>query len=446
MEQVVSVVITVVVTTAVMVGGFVAVNAILDLAPKRFRLFALFAGAFIGAVVGLLANSGGWLAGGSLWALGGAVVGGLIGAFVWGARPPSEARRRAIVDRIRPIIFLAPAIVFLAIALLIPAIRTIYVSFFDRRSANFIGLDNYRTIFSNEDIFQADGIGDIVSSRLFIAAVLLIAVVTIYMFVRNATTRRGLDFSAPLPVVGYSIAAFLILLAAMSVLRAVIWNNFFWVIFVTALSTIFGLALAVLADRSRGESLAKSLIFMPMAISFVGASIIWRLVYAYTPADSEQIGVMNQIVVAFGGDPVPWIQNEPWNGLLLMAIMIWIQTGFAMVVLSAAIKGVPTELLEAARVDGASEGQIFWRITLPQVRSTLLVVVVTVVMTVLKVYDIVKVMTNGQFGTEVIANRMFNTAFINRDYGEGSALAVLLFVAVLPLMIANVRRTRKEAA
>jgi alpha-glucoside transport system permease protein len=446
MEQVVSIVITVVVTTAVMVGGFVAVNAILDLAPKRFRLFALFAGAFIGAVVGLLANSGGWLAGGSLWALGGAVVGGLIGAFVWGARPPSEARRRAIVDRIRPIIFLAPAIVFLAIALLIPAIRTIYVSFFDRRSANFIGLDNYRTIFSNEDIFQADGIGDIVSSRLFIAAVLLIAVVTIYMFVRNATTRRGLDFSAPLPVVGYSIAAFLILLAAMSVLRAVIWNNFFWVIFVTALSTIFGLALAVLADRSRGESLAKSLIFMPMAISFVGASIIWRLVYAYTPADSEQIGVMNQIVVAFGGDPVPWIQNEPWNGLLLMAIMIWIQTGFAMVVLSAAIKGVPTELLEAARVDGASEGQIFWRITLPQVRSTLLVVVVTVVMTVLKVYDIVKVMTNGQFGTEVIANRMFNTAFINRDYGEGSALAVLLFVAVLPLMIANVRRTRKEAA
>lgn len=446
MEQVVSVVITVVVTTAVMVGGFVAVNAILDLAPKRFRLFALFAGAFVGAVVGALANSGGWLPGGSVWTPAGAVAGALVGGLVWGAKPPSEAGRRALVDRIRPVVFVAPAIVFVAIALLIPAIRTIYVSFFDRRSENFIGFDNYRTVFGNEDIFQANGLGDIISSKLFIAAVILVAVITVYMLMRNATTRRGLDFSAPLPVVGYSIATFLILLAAMSVLRAVIWNNFFWVIFVTALSTLFGLALAVLADRSRGESIAKSLIFMPMAISFVGASIIWRLVYAYMPEDSDQIGVLNQIVVAFGGDPQPWIQNEPWNGLLLMAIMIWIQTGFAMVVLSAAIKGVPTELLEAARVDGASEGQIFWRITLPQVRSTLLVVVVTVVMTVLKVYDIVKVMTNGQFGTEVIANRMFNTAFINRDYGEGSALAVLLFVAVLPLMIANVRRTRKESA
>jgi alpha-glucoside transport system permease protein len=385
MEQVVSVLVTVVVTTAVMVGGFVLVNKILDFAPRRVR------------------------------------------------------------DRLRPVVFLAPAIVFVAIALLIPAIRTIYVSFFDKRSENFIGLDNYRTIFSNEDIFQANGAGDIITSKLFVAAVVLVVAITVYMVIRNATTRRGLDFSAPLPVVGYSVATLLILLAAMSVLRAVIWNNLFWVIFVTAFSTVFGLALAVLADRSRGESVAKSLIFMPMAISFVGASIIWRLVYAYMPEDGEQIGILNQVVVAFGGEPQPWIQNEPWNGLLLMAIMIWIQTGFAMVVLSAAIKGVPTELLEAARVDGASEGQIFWRITLPQVRSTLLVVVVTIVMTVLKVYDIVKVMTNGQFGTEVIANRMFNTAFINRDYGEGSALAVLLFVAVLPLMVANVRRSRKEA-
>jgi alpha-glucoside transport system permease protein len=191
---------------------------------------------------------------------------------------------------------------------------------------------------------------------------------------------------------------------------------------------------------------AKSLIFMPMAISFVGASVIWRFVYAFTPAGKEQIGVVNAVWVGFGGEPQAWLQQAPWNTLFLIAIMIWIQTGFAMVVLSSAIKAVPTELSEAARVDGASEAQTFWRVTVPHIRSTLAVVVTTLVITVLKIYDIVKVMTNGEFSTSVIANEMFDQAFILRDYGRGSALAVILLIAVLPLMVVNVRRLRRGEA
>jgi alpha-glucoside transport system permease protein len=244
-------------------------------------------------------------------------------------------------------------------------------------------------------------------------------------------------------VVSLTTAAILVLLAAVGALSGVVWNNVFWVVFVTAFSTIIGLAIAVLADRSKGEPVAKSLIFLPMAISFVGASIIWRFVYAFTPAGEDQIGLLNAVWVGAGGQPQAWIQQTPWNNLFLIVIMIWIQTGFAMIVLSSAIKGVPVELLEAARMDGASEAQAFWRVTLPQIRPTLAVVVTTLVITVLKIYDIVKVMTNGEFGTSVIANEMFDQAFINRNYGMGSALAVLLFVAVVPLMVINVRRVRK---
>jgi len=233
-------------------------------------------------------------------------------------------------------------------------------------------------------------------------------------------------------------------LAALGALTGVVWNNIFWLILVTGFSTILGLAVAVLADRARGESIAKSLIFMPMAISFVGASVIWRFVYAFTPAEKDQIGLLNAVWVGGGGAPQDWIRQIPWNNLFLIAIMIWIQTGFAMVVLSAAIKGVPGELLEAARVDGASEVQSFWRVTLPQISTTIGVVVTTLMITVLKVFDIVQVMTGGNNDTDVIANRMFSEVFVNRDNGRGSALAVLLFVVVLPLMIVNVRRLQRS--
>jgi alpha-glucoside transport system permease protein len=176
--------------------------------------------------------------------------------------------------------------------------------------------------------------------------------------------------------------------------------------------------------------------------------VIWRFVYAFTPAEKDQIGLLNAVWVAGGGEPQDWIRQVPWNDLFLIAIMIWIQTGFAMVVLSAAIKGVPAELLEAARVDGASEVQSFWRVTLPHIRTTIGVVVTTLMITVLKVFDIVQVMTGGEHDTDVIANRMFGEVFVNRDNGRGSALAVLLFVVVLPLMVVNVRRlqTSEERA
>jgi alpha-glucoside transport system permease protein len=241
--------------------------------------------------------------------------------------------------------------------------------------------------------------------------------------------------------VSLTTTAGLVMLAMMGALTGVLWNNFFWIVLATGFCTIIGLAIAVLADRAKGENIAKSLVFMPMAISFVGASVIWRFVYAWTPTDP--IGVLNGVWTAQGGEQQNWILTPPWNDLWLIVIMIWIQTGFAMVVLSAAIKGVPSELLEAARVDGASEGQTFWRITLPQIRSTLAVVITTLIVTVLKIYDIVRVMTNGENDTNVVANRMFTELFTNRDTGMASALAVLLLAAVVPLMIVNVRRLRR---
>jgi ABC-type sugar transport system permease subunit len=443
MGQLVGTLVGVVVAIAATLGIFVALNAFIDLAPKNFRAFATIAGALVGSVVGAVANSGGWFLGGPLWPLGGAVLGALVGAFVWGTRPPPPDRRWRITEHLRPVVFLAPALLFLFVALVAPTIRTVYLSFRSGRGDEAAGFANYRDIFGDANLFNLDGFGDVVSSRLFIVAAVVAVIGLTVMLVRGVVGRQGVDATAPTPVISLTTAAILVLLAAVGALHGVIWNNLFWVVFVTAFSTILGLGIAVLADRSRGESVAKSLIFLPMAISFVGASIIWRFVYAFTPAGEDQIGLLNAFWVGIGGEPQAWIQQVPWNNLFLIVIMIWIQTGFAMVVLSSAIKGVPTELLEAARMDGASEAQAFWRVTLPQVRPTLAVVVTTLVITVLKIYDIVKVMTNGEFGTSVIANEMFDEAFINRNYGKGSALAALLFVAVVPLMIINVRRVRK---
>jgi alpha-glucoside transport system permease protein len=444
MDQLLGMLVGVVVVTAATIGVFVGANALVDLAPRRFTLFATVAGAAVGAVVGLVANSGGWFLGGPLWPLGGAALGALVGGLVWARHPPPADRRWRIGEKLRPAIFLFPALAFLLVTLVAPTIRTIFLSFRDRRGEESVGTRNYRSIFGDATLFNMEGAGDIVTSRLFVVGAIVAAIALAIVIFRGVTSRRGIDLSAPTPVISLTTAAILVLLAAMSALRGVIWNNVFWVVFVTGLSTVLGLAIAVLADRSRGENLAKSLIFMPMAISFVGASIIWRFVYAFTPAGEEQIGLLNAVWVGLGGEPQLWIQQGPWNNLFLIAIMIWIQTGFAMVVLSAAIKGVPAELLEAARMDGASEGQTFWRVTVPQIRSTIAVVITTLVITVLKIYDIVIVMTNGEFGTSVIATEMFQTAFVDRHRGIGAALAVLLLIAVLPLMFVNMRRVRRE--
>lgn len=442
------------ITTLLQVGGIVAVtlglfvgaNAVLDLARRNFTLYAVLAGAAVGVPVGALANSGGWFLGGALWPIGGAVVGALLGLARARFRRPSAERIGRIPDRWRPVVFLFPSLSFLFIGLVVPAVRTIYLSFRSRRGEEPVGLENYRAILGDRDVFSFDNAGAIFSSRLFVIAAVVAVAGVAFVLLRGPARGRGTDMGGPVPVVSLSTAGALFVLAMMGALRGVIWNNLFWVVFVTSVATVLGLAIATLADRAVGESLAKSLIFMPMAISFVGASVIWRFVYAFVPAGDDQIGLLNGIWVGFGGDPQTWIQTRPWNSLFLIFILIWIQTGFAMVLLSAAIKGVPHELVEAAQVDGATEGQSFWRVTLPSIRPTLVVVVTTLIVTVLKVYDIVKVMTNGEFGTSVIANQMFQEAFIGRDLGRGSTLAVLLFVAVLPLMAFNVLRVRREEA
>ena len=190
-----------------------------------------------------------------------------------------------------------------------------------------------------------------------------------------------------------------------------IGNNAMWLVVVPTLSVFFGLLVAVLADRVWWGGFAKSMIFMPMAISFVGASVIWKFVYDFRGADSEQIGSLNALVMFFGGEPEAWITIPFWNNFFLMIILIWIQTGFAMVILSAALRGVPEETLEAARIDGANEIQVFLKIMVPQIMGTILVVWTTITIIVLKIFDIVLAMTNGQWGTEVLANMMFDWMF-----------------------------------
>ncbi|MEV7231824.1 MULTISPECIES: sugar ABC transporter permease [Polymorphospora] len=224
----------------------------------------------------------------------------------------------------------------------------------------------------------------------------------------------------------------------------VLTNTLMWVVLVPLLATGMGLLYAVLVDKARFEAIAKSLIFMPMAISFVGAGIIWKFVYAYRSEEQEQIGLLNQIAVSFGGEPKQWLLNSPLNTLLLIAVMVWIQAGFAMVVLSAAIKAIPAEIVEAARLDGVNAWQMFRRVTLPSIRPALIVVVVTISIATLKVFDIVRTMTNGNFNTSVIANEMYNQAFRFGQVGQGSALAVFLFVLVIPIVIYQIRNLRQQ--
>jgi alpha-glucoside transport system permease protein len=221
-------------------------------------------------------------------------------------------------------------------------------------------------------------------------------------------------------------------------------NTIIWVLLVPTISTVVGLAYAVFIDKSRGEKIYKALVFMPMAISMVGAGIIWKFVYDYRQSGTEQIGLLNQIVVWFGGEPVQWLQTSPVNTFLLIVVMIWIQTGFAMVVLSAAIKAVPIEQLEAAEIDGTNPWERFINVTLPGIRGSLVVVITTISIATLKVFDIVRTMTAGNFDTSVIANEMYTQAFRAAEPGRGSALALVLFVLVLPIVIYNVRVMRKQ--
>jgi len=229
------------------------------------------------------------------------------------------------------------------------------------------------------------------------------------------------------------------------IMRTAFLNNLKWIVLMVSGTVAFGLLIAVLADRVRYEPIAKAVIFMPMAISFVGAGIIWTFVYNYGTG-SVQIGLLNAIVVALGGQPVSWLSEPQINMVALIVVGVWMWTGFCMTMLSASLKGVPVEMLEAARVDGANEWRVFWGIIVPTIMPTIAVVITTMVINVLKIFDIVYVMTGGNYGTEVIANRMYSEMYKSQQAGRATAIAVILIAVIIPAMFYNIRRFREQEA
>ncbi len=227
--------------------------------------------------------------------------------------------------------------------------------------------------------------------------------------------------------------------------KRAILNNLGWLLVVPTLSAFFGLVIAYLADRLWWGTIAKSIIFMPMAISFVGAGVIWKFVYDYRGPGDDQIGFLNAVVVSLGFEPQAWMTIPVWNNLFLMAIMIWIQTGLAMVIFSAALRGIPKEMIEAARIDGASEFKIFISIIIPYLEKTILVIWTIITILVLKIFDIILAMTNGQWNTEVLANLMYDWMFRGGgDSGRGSLMAIVIMIGVIPIMIWNIRRHKED--
>jgi len=285
-------------------------------------------------------------------------------------------------DRATAFAFLGPTVLLVSVGLIYPGLRTIFVSFFDAAGKKFIGLDNYHLIFTNSD--------------------------------------------------------------ELTVLR----NTVLWVVVTPLVATAVGLVYAVLIDNTRFESFAKALIFLPMAISFVGASIIWKFVYEFRPHQGsiQQIGLLNQIVVWAGGEPQQWLLNEPWNTLFLLFVLIWIQAGFAMTILSASIKAIPEDIIEAATLDGASRLKMFRYVTVPSIRPSIVVVLTTISIAALKVFDIVATMTGGRFNTSVVAKEFYSQTFSADNQGLGAALAVLLFVLVIPIVVYNIRQLRASEA
>lgn len=288
---------------------------------------------------------------------------------------PRKIRSAAIA-----FVFAGPAIILLFWALVLPTLRTLWLSFFDFTGKKFVFLENYRFAFSDPIMLEA------------------------------------------------------------------FKNNLLWMIFGTSFCVIFGLLIAVLTDRSRLEKLFKALIFLPMAISFVGAGVIWKFVYAYKGegVNITEIGLLNSIMVALGGKAQAWLLVPFWNNFFLISIMIWLQTGYAMVILSSAIKGIPVQIMEAARIDGANEFRIFFRITIPTIAPTIVTVATTILIFSLKLFDIVRVMTGGNFSTNVIANEFYQRQFTYGRTGQASAIAIVLLVCVVPVLIYNLRQFKKR--
>jgi alpha-glucoside transport system permease protein len=323
-----------------------------------------------------------------IWGVGG--VAALYWIFNWLVEQMGDRWRAAL----QPFVFVGPAVAILIWYLALPTFRTFWLSLFGRdgppRDASLsetfnamVGLSNYGAVFTDR------------------------------------------------------------------LMREAFRNNLMWIIFGATITVLMGLLIAVLADRSKFERIGKSFIFLPMAISFVGAGVIWNFIYEVRPENVPQIGLLNAIVVGLGGQPQDWPRWAaviPWNNLFLIVIAIWLQAGFAMVLFSAALKGIPSDLMEAGRVDGASEIQIFFRIMVPYIMGTIITVSTTVVIFTLKIFDVVWVMTGGQVSTEVIATQFYRQSFIARNSGYGSAIAIVLLVTVIPVMIYNLRQFREQEA
>jgi alpha-glucoside transport system permease protein len=283
--------------------------------------------------------------------------------------------------RLTPLVFVGPALAILGWFLVMPVVRTLYMSFLDASSKKFVGLDNFAYALTNSSMLEA------------------------------------------------------------------FRNNMLWLVVGTGFSVGFGLSIALLADRThpKFETIIESLIFLPLAISMVGASVIWRFVYAFQPAGASQVGVLNAIVTALGGEPQAWLMLKPLNNLFLIIILIWLQTGLAMVILSSAIKGIPAELLEAARMDGANEWQVVWNISIPYIRGTIVGTSTVILILTLKVFDIVFTMTGGNYGTQVIANQFYVEMFRSFQYGRGAAIAIVLLIAIIPVMWYNLRQFGQQS-
>jgi alpha-glucoside transport system permease protein len=315
-----------------------------------------------------------------------AVVAGVGGglALFWLLNFLVDRLPRATAEKIKPYAYILPAYAAISLFLVYPAIRTIIVSFANAQSTAWVGLSNYT---------------DLLGQREF---------------------------------------------------RDTLFNTLLWITIAPTFVVILGLLVAVLADRlsGRGEKFSKTIVFLPMAISGVASAAIWRFVYEVRPAGTTQIGLQNAIVTSLGFDPVSWLQQDTakLNTLMLMVILIWAQVGFAMVLLSAAIKGVPDETLEAARIDGANERQAFFRIVIPQIWGTVVTVFITVLIGVMKIFDVVYVMTGGNFNTNVVAVRFFQELITNGNQGRASAIVVMLMIAIIPIMIYQVRNYRAEEA
>lgn len=315
-----------------------------------------------------------------------AILGGIGGAILlfWILNKLAESLGRRWEERVKPWAFAGPAILAIGVYLIYPAVVTVQLSFANASSTAYVGLANYKDLLTDADFL------------------------------------------------------------------GVLFNNLLWILIVPAATVALGLGVAVLADRLRakGEKAAKTVIFLPMAISMVGAATIWRSVYEYQPEGGSQTGLLNAIAGLFDSGPFFWysIDTMHLNSLLLMVILIWTQVGYAMVLLSAAIKGTPEDTIEAARIDGANERRIFFRVIIPQIKATIITVFITVLIGVMKVFDIVYITTNGAFNTDVIGRRFYNELFTNGNAGYAATIVVLLMLAITPVLIYQVRQFKAEEA